>query len=80
MLTDQQLTQLGFKLLPMVTDECDDDFAYRIAEIRTPIVLIEVVNEYREKKLTAQFLNYEVEADSQPVDVELIKKLKNVNI
>ncbi len=75
-LTDQQLTQLGFKILPIVTDEC----AYRIAEIRTPIVLIEVVNEYRNNKLTEQFLNYEVEADSQPIDVELIKKLKKVTL
>lgn len=78
-LTDHQLKELGFTLLPKVTDECDDGFSYRIAEIKTKTSFIEVVNEYRNDKLTEQFCNYEIIEDgNRIVDVELIKKLKQV--
>lgn len=78
-LTDKQLTELGFKLLPKVTDECDDGFAYRVAEIKTSTSLIEIINEYRDDKLTKQLCNYEIIEDgSTVIDVELIKKLKTI--
>lgn len=77
--TDQQLVQLGFTLLPKTTDECDEGFAYRVAEIKTPISFIEVVNEYRNGKLTKQYCNYEIIEDGSPVvDVALIEKLKQI--
>lgn len=78
-LTNKQLTKLGFTLLPMVTTECNDGFAYRVAEIKTKTSFIEVVNEYRNNKLTAQFTNYEIIEDGEKnVDVALIKKLKQI--
>jgi len=79
-LTDKQLTELGFKLNPIVNDDdMEAGFSYRIAEIKTPTSFIEVVNEYRNGTLTEQFCNYEIIEDgSRKVDVELIKKLKQV--
>lgn len=76
-LTDKELQNLDFKLLPKVIES--DGFSYRVAEIKTKTSLIEVVNEYRNNKLTAQFTNYEIIEDGiKNVDVKLIKKLKNV--
>ena len=78
-LTDKQLIELGFILLPKVSDECDDGFAYRVAEIKTKTSFIEIINEYRDNKITSQFSNYEIIEDGiKPINIELIKKLKTV--
>ena len=78
-LKDKELLNLGFILNPKVSCECDDGFAYRIAEIKTKTSFIEVVNEYMNGKITSQFTNYEIiEDSSKNVDVELIKKLKTI--
>lgn len=78
-LKDKELLNLGFILNPKVSGECDDGFAYRIAEIKTKTSFIEVVNEYMNGKITSQFTNYEIiEDSSKNVDVELIKKLKTI--
>ena len=78
-LSDKQLEELGFTLLPKVTDECDAGFAYRIAEIKTSTSFIEVVNEYRNGKVVKQYTNYELIGEtSEFVDVTLIKALKAI--
>ncbi len=75
-LTDKEL---GFILLPKQSEECDDGFAYRVAEIKTATSFIEVINEYRDNKITSQFSNYElIDESSKPVNVELIKRLKQI--
>ena len=79
-ITDKQLMQLGFTLLPLKIDnDMHHGFSYRIAEIKTPTSFIEVVNEYSFGTLTEQFCNYEIIEDgSRYINVELINKLKQI--
>jgi len=78
-ITDKQLTELGFNFEPFNQDECDSKFKYRVAKIETRSSYIEIINEYRNDKLTKQYANYEIIEDGvKAIDIETIKNLKKI--